>query len=250
MKLLQKLLILLPISLASLTLNGQDAKEIIRQADNKMQGLSNKAEMRMTIVRPEWKREITMKSWAKGRDFSLILITAPARDRGTATLKRQKELWNWQPSIDRTIKLPPSMMLQSWMGSDFTNDDLVRESSIVNDYAHELAADTLINGLDCYKIIMIPKPDAPVVWGKLVVYIEKIELNQLLIYYYDEDGYLVNTMTLSEIKNMDGRNIPTRLEMVPTEEPENMTIIEYLDLEFDIDISENFFSLQNMKRVR
>jgi len=206
--------------------------------------------MRMTIVRPEWKREITMKSWAKGRDFSLILITAPARDRGTATLKRQKELWNWQPSIDRTIKLPPSMMLQSWMGSDFTNDDLVRESSIVNDYAHELAADTLINGLDCYKIIMIPKPDAPVVWGKLVVYIEKIELNQLLIYYYDEDGYLVNTMTLSEIKNMDGRNIPTRLEMVPTEEPENMTIIEYLDLEFDIDISENFFSLQNMKRVR
>lgn len=250
MKLLQKLLILLPISLASLTLNGQDAKEIIRQADNKMQGLSNKAEMRMTIVRPEWKREITMKSWAKGRDFSLILITAPARDRGTATLKRQKELWNWQPSIDRTIKLPPSMMLQSWMGSDFTNDDLVRESSIVNDYAHELAADTLINGLDCYKIIMIPKPDAPVVWGKLVVYIEKIELNQLLIFYYDEDGYLVNTMTLSEIKNMDGRNIPTRLEMVPTEEPENMTIIEYLDLEFDIDISENFFSLQNMKRVR
>jgi len=250
MKMLQKLLILLPISLASFSLNGQDAKEIIRQADNKMQGLSNKAEMRMTIVRPEWKREITMKSWAKGRDFSLILITAPARDRGTATLKRQKELWNWQPSIDRTIKLPPSMMLQSWMGSDFTNDDLVRESSIVNDYAHELAADTLINGLDCYKIIMIPKPDAPVVWGKLVVYIEKIELNQLLIYYYDEDGYLVNTMTLSEIKNMDGRNIPTRLEMVPTEEPENMTIIEYLDLEFDIDISENFFSLQNMKRVR
>jgi outer membrane lipoprotein-sorting protein len=228
----------------------QDATEIVRQADNKMQGQSNKAEMRMTIVRPEWKREITMKSWAKGRDLSLILITAPARDRGTSTLKRKKELWNWQPSIDRTIKLPPSMMLQSWMGSDFTNDDLVRESSIVNDYTHELGPDTLIYNLSCYKIIMTPKPDAPVVWGKLVVYIEKEELNQLLMYYYDEDGYLVNTMTLSEIKNMDGRNIPTRLEMVPAEEPENMTVVEYLDMEFDIDISESFFSIQNMKRVR
>jgi outer membrane lipoprotein-sorting protein len=228
----------------------QDAKEIIRKADQKMQGNSNKSEMRMTIVRPDWKREITMKSWSKGRELSLILITGPARDKGTSTLKRQKELWNWQPSIDRTIKLPPSMMLQSWMGSDFTNDDLVRESSIVNDYTHVLEKDTTIAGMDCYKIIMTPKPDAPVVWGKLIVYIEKVELNQLLVYYYDEDGFLVNTMELSEIRNMDGRNIPTRLEMMPAEEPENKTIIEYLTMDFDIDITDSFFSVQNMKRVR
>ena len=228
----------------------QDAKEIIRRADQKMQGNSNKSEMRMTIVRPDWKREITMKSWSKGRELSLILITGPARDKGTSTLKRDKELWNWQPSIDRTIKLPPSMMLQSWMGSDFTNDDLVRESSVVNDYTHELEKDTIIDGMDCYKIIMTPKPEAPVVWGKLIVYIEKEELNQLLIYYYDEDGFLVNTMELSDIRNMDGRNIPTRMEMKPAEEPENKTIIEYLTMDFDIDITDSFFSLQNMKRVR
>ena len=92
----------------------------------------------------------------------------------------------------------------------------------MNDYTHELGADTVIQNLDCYKIIMTPKPDAPVVWGKLIVYIEKVEINQLLIYYYDEDGYLVNTMTLSDIKNMDGRNIPTRMEMVPAEEPEDL----------------------------
>jgi outer membrane lipoprotein-sorting protein len=229
---------------------GQTAKELIKMADDKMQGESNKAEMRMTIVRPDWKREITMKSWAKGRELSLILITGPARDKGSASLKRNKELWSWQPSIDRTIKLPPSMMLQSWMGSDFTNDDLVRESSVVNDYTHELGQDTVINNLDCYKIIMIPLPDAPVVWGKLVVYIEKVEFNQMLVYYYDEDEFLINTMVLSEVKNMDGRNIPTHLEMIPAEEPQNKTVIEYLSMDFDIDIDDNFFSIQNMKRVR
>ena len=130
----------------------QTAKEIVQKADEKMQGESNKSVMKMTIVRPTWQREITMKGWALGRDYSLILITAPARDKGSAFLKRESEMWNWQPSIDRVIKLPPSMMLQSWMGSDFTNDDLVKESSIVNDYEQTLEEDTLINGLDCYKL--------------------------------------------------------------------------------------------------
>ena len=229
---------------------GQTAKELIQKADDKMQGNSNKSEMRMTIVRPDWKREVTMKGWALGREYSLILITAPARDKGSAFLKRDKEMWNWQPSIDRVIKLPPSMMLQSWMGSDFTNDDLVKESSIVNDYIHSLGADTVINDLDCYKVILIPKPDAPVVWGKIVVYIDKTEFNQHLVYYYDEDNFLINTMVLSDIRTMGGRIIPTRLEMIPADEPQNKTVIEYFKMEFDLDLPQSFFSLQNMKRVR
>lgn len=229
---------------------GQTAKEIIQKADDKMQGNSNKSEMRMTIVRPDWKREVTMKGWALGREYSLILITAPARDKGSAFLKRDKEMWNWQPSIDRVIKLPPSMMLQSWMGSDFTNDDLVKESSIVNDYTHSLGADTVINDLNCYKVILIPKPDAPVVWGKIVVYIDKTEYNQHLVYYYDEDNFLINTMVLSDIKTMGGRIIPTRLEMIPADEPQNKTVIEYFKMEFDLGLLQSFFSLQNMKRVR
>ena len=229
---------------------GQTAKELIQKADDKMQGNSNKSEMRMTIVRPDWKREVTMKGWALGREYSLILITAPARDKGSAFLKRDKEMWNWQPSIDRVIKLPPSMMLQSWMGSDFTNDDLVKESSMVNDYTHSLGADTVINDLDCYKVILIPKPDAPVVWGKIVIYIDKTEFNQHLVYYYDEDNFLINTMVLSDIRTMGGRIIPTRLEMIPADEPQNKTVIEYFKMEFDLDLPQSFFSLQNMKRVR
>jgi outer membrane lipoprotein-sorting protein len=230
--------------------SGQTAKEIIKKADDKMQGESNKSEMKMTIVRPTWKREITMKGWSLGRKYSLILITAPARDKGSAFLKRNNEMWNWQPSIDRVIKLPPSMMLQSWMGSDFTNDDLVKESSIVNDYDQTLEQDTVINGLACYKIVMIPHEDAAVVWGKVIVYIDKANFNQLLVYYFDEDDFLVNTMILSDIKEIGGRVLPTHLEMIPADEPDNKTIIDYLSLEFNLNLKESFFSMQNMKRVR
>lgn len=228
----------------------QTAKEIIKQTDDKMQGESNKSVMKMTIVRPDWKREVTMKAWSLGRDYSLILITAPARDKGSAFLKRENEMWNWQPSIDRVVKLPPSMMLQSWMGSDFTNDDLVKESSIVNDYTQTFGADTIINNMKCYKINMIPNEEAAVVWGKVVVYIEKENLFQLLVKYYDEDEFLINTMVLSNIKKVGDRTLPTHLEMTPADEPQNKTIIDYLEWEFDVGLKESFFSLQNMKRIR
>lgn len=228
----------------------QTAKEIMQKVDDKARGTSNKSEMKMTIIRPDWKREVTMKGWALGTEYSLILITGPARDKGQAFLKRDNEMWNWQPSIDRVVKLPPSMMLQSWMGSDFTNDDLVKESSVVNDYTHRLDKDSLINGASVYKIILTPKPDAAVVWGKVICFVEKKEFNQLLVKYYDEDDYLVNTLVLSNIKNMGGRILPSKLEMIPADNPKQRTVIEYMNQEFDLGLAEDFFSMQNMKRVR
>ncbi|MCH7514342.1 MAG: outer membrane lipoprotein-sorting protein [Bacteroidetes bacterium] len=230
--------------------SGQTALEIIEKADKKMQGTSSKTEMIMRIVRPDWTREIGIKGWALDKEYSLMLITSPARDKGSAFLKRESEIWNWQPSIDRVIKLPPSMMMQSWMGSDFTNDDLVKESSIVRDYSHTLEGDTTINGRDAWKIVLIPNEDAAVVWGKIEAYITKEDYLQLLFRYYDEDDFLVNTMILSDIKEMGGRTIPTRLEIIPAENPDQKTEIIYKSMEFDIDINSNFFSIQNMKRVR
>jgi outer membrane lipoprotein-sorting protein len=238
------------LALSSFGVLGQSALEIVKRADDKMQGNSNKSEMTMTIVRPDWQRQITMKGWALGREYSLILVTGPARDKGQAFLKRKNEMWNWQPSIDRVIKLPPSMMLQSWMGSDFTNDDLVKESSVVEDYNHALKGDSVIEGRKVHKIEMIPKPNAPVVWGKVIAYIDKREYNQLLVKYYDEDEELINTLVLSEIKTMGGRSLPTKLEMIPADNPKQKTVIEYAALEFDIGLKEDFFSMQNMKRVR
>lgn len=232
------------------SLSAQNATEIIRTADQKLRGESTFSELKMTIVRPDWTREVTMKSWSKGDELSLILITGPARDKGTAFLKREREIWNWQPTIDRTIKMPPSMMMQSWMGSDFTNDDLVRESSIVVDYEHEILGTETIDGRECWKLQLIPKPDAAVVWGKIIAWIDKAEYMQLKTEFYDEDDYLVNTMLGLEVKEMDGKLLPSRMEIIPEEDPGHKTVLEYLILDFGIDVKESFFSVQNMKRVR
>ena len=215
-----------------------------------MRGNSSSSEMSMKIVRPDWSRQISMKGWSLGTDYSLILITSPARDQGTVFLKRNKELWNWQPTIDRVVKLPPSMMTQSWMGSDFTNDDLVKESSIVHDYNHFIRGDTTITNRDAWKIELIPREDAPVVWGRILIYVSKAEYIELLVKYYDEDDFLINTMILSDIREMGGRLIPTRMDMIPAENPENSTVILYKEIQFDIGILEDFFSIQKMKRIR
>lgn len=244
-----KILLFLLI-LTNSTVFGQDIKEIIRKSDEKFRGTSSQGEMTMIIERPTWKREVTMKNWSLGNEYSLIYITAPAKEKGQVFLKREKEMWNWVPNIERMIKIPPSMMMQSWMGSDFTNDDLVRESSIVHDYTHKLLGEEIIDGYNCYKAELIPLEDAPVVWGKVIIWISKEEFYWLKSEYYDEDGLLVNTENLSEVKQMDDRKIPTRMEMIPADEPGNKTIIIFKNMKFSVKIDESFFSQQNMKRVR
>jgi outer membrane lipoprotein-sorting protein len=229
----------------------QDATEIIRKADEKMQGeKTSQSTMTMTIIRPTWQREITFKSWTKGRDYSLALITAPAREKGQTFLKRESEMWNWNPTINRLIKLPPSMMSQGWMGSDFSNDDLLKESSIVVDYTHKIIAEEVINGRDCYKIELIPLENAAVVWGKIYKWISKKEFLQMKSEYYDEDDYLIKTELAYDIKTMDGRVIPSRFELIPEEEEGQKTVVVIVDIQFNKPIPDSFFSQQNMKRVR
>ncbi len=228
-----------------------DPKEIIRKAEEKTRGVkSSYAEMTITTVRKKWSREMRMKSWSKSSDFSLILITSPAKEKGTTTLKRYKEVWSWVPSIERTIKMPPSMMGQSWMGTDLTNDDLVKESSNITDYTHELLADTIINGKICYQIELTPKEDVAVVWGKVIAYIEQIDFIQYRTEMYDEDGYLVNVMNSSDIKVMDGVKMATLMEFIPVEKEGQKTIMQFNKMDFDIPIKDNFFTTQNMKRIK
>jgi outer membrane lipoprotein-sorting protein len=230
--------------------NAQDIKEIVKKADDKFRGKSSEGTMTMIIERPTWSRTVTMKSWSIGNDYSLIYITAPAKEKGQVFLKRESEMWNWMPTIERMIKIPPSMMMQSWMGSDFTNDDLVRESSIVIDYTHKLVGEEIIDGYKCYKVELIPLPDAPVVWGKVLMWISKDEFYWLRSEFYDEDDILVNTEILSEIKKMDDRTMPTHLVMIPADKEGNKTTMIYDKIDFDVKIDESFFSQQNMKRVR
>ena len=226
------------------------AVEIVKKADEKRRGDTNYSEMVVSIVRPTWTREMQLKTWSMGTEYSLILVTSPARDKGTTFLKRDKEIWNWLPSIDRNVKLPPSMMMQSWMGSDFTNDDLIKESSIIEDYTHRLIGDSTILGRECYKIELIPKPEAPVVWGKIYSWIDKKDFMELKSELFDEDGYLVNRVLFSEIELLDGRLLPSKMEYIPVDKEGQKTVIKYQMVDYDIEIGDPFFSLQNMKRVR
>jgi hypothetical protein len=196
-----------------------DATALVTAADQHLRGDTQYAEMTMKVVRPDWSRETSMKAWSKGRDYALILITAPPRDKGTAFLKRGTEMWNWLPTVERTIKISPSMMLQPWMGSDFTNDDLVRESSVVGDYTHAIAGEDTVDGQACWKLELTPRPDAPVVWGKVLMWIEKAEPIEVRVEYYDESGSLTNTESLTDVKMMGGRNITTVLTMTPAIPP-------------------------------
>ena len=228
----------------------QDARDVIKKADDKAKGKSSQAIMTIQIIRPSWTREMSLKTWSKGNDLALILITAPVKDKGIVYLKRKKEVWNWIPTIERNIKLPPSMMGQSWMGTDFTNDDLVKEASIVEDYNHSFLADAAIDGRDCYLVQMIPKPEAAVVWGKVLLWVDKKEFLMLHGEYFDESGKLVNTLHASDVKLLGGRMLPARLEMVPNDKKGNKTILLYRELSFDKPIADEVFSTQYMSKVQ
>lgn len=254
MKKLNKILFFtLVFSLHYLSLTGQSmsATDIVRAADEKFNGeKSSVSVMSMTIIRPTWQRTVEFKSWSPGNKYELTLITAPAKDRDQTFLKRGTEMWSWNPAISRLIKLPPSMMSQGWMGSDYTNDDLLRESSVVNDYTHEIIGEENIDNRPCYKIMMIAREDAAVVWSKQIRWIDKKDFLVLRAELYDQEGLLVRTETGSEIKTMDGRTIPTRIELVPKEEPGNKTELYIKEIKFNVQINENFFSQQNMKNIR
>ena len=245
-------ILLLIMSLVANAANAQDIniQEIVKKADEKFRGTSSTGELTMIIQRPSWSREVTMKNWTLGNEYSMIYITAPAKEKGQVFLKRHNEMWNWVPSIERMIKIPPSMMMQSWMGSDFTNDDLVRESSLVKDYSQKLLGDENFGGYDCYKVELIPHDDAPVVWGKIIMWVSKEDYYWLKAEYYDEDNKLVNTEILSDIQQMDDRKMPTHLEMIPADEEGHKTILIFKNTKFNVKIDESFFSQQNMRRIR
>lgn len=229
---------------------GQTAEDILKKSEQKLRGNSSYSELEITIVRPKYTRTMGIKSWAKGDQFALMLVTAPARDKGTVFLKRNREVYNWVPSVDRSIKMPPSMMAQSWMGTDLTNDDLVRESSLMRDFTKKLLGKETAQGRECFKIELTPKADAAVVWGKILVWIDTKDYMQMKSEFYDEDQFLVNTFLAYDIKALGGQNLPSRLEIIPADKPGHKTIMTYKELKLNVAIEDQFFTLQNMKKVQ
>ncbi|MGZ5781256.1 MAG: outer membrane lipoprotein-sorting protein [Burkholderiaceae bacterium] len=224
------------------------AAEIVDRAEDLLWGKTAVGDFEMTITTPTWSRTLSLKVWMDRPKQSFLRIATPAKDAGISSLRIDSEMWNYIPAIERTIKIPPSLMLQPWLGSDFTNDDLVKESSIVTDYTHRLIGEKKIDGNDAYQIEGLPKPNAAVVWGKIVYSIRKSDFVPLKLEYYDERGDLIRALNYSDIRTVDGRSIPTRWEMQPLTKPGKKTTIVVKSLMYNRPINADIFSLRNLKQ--
>jgi outer membrane lipoprotein-sorting protein len=241
---------LLPLAMWAFALRAQSPAELLRKWEENFYGKSAEMEIRMTIKRPEWTRTALVKFWTLGQDYALLLVKEPKKDAGTVYLKRNDEVWSYVPSIDRVMKMAPGMMSQSWLGSDFTHEDIVRKTSITDDYTHRIVGSESLDGVACHVIELIPREDAPVVWGKLKVWLSKEGNQQHKVEYFDEDGVLVNSLRFGDIRPMGGRTIPTRLVMTPAARKGYSTTLEYVSVNYAKALSVDFFTQQNMTRVQ
>lgn len=224
-----------------------DGRSIVARVENLLWGRTSEGRYEMVITTPNWQRTLNMQVWMKRPDKTFVRISAPPKEAGVGSLRIEDEMWNYLPKVERTIKIPPSMMLQPWMGSDFSNDDLVKESSMIDDYSHRIVGMDKAGGEEVYTVESLPKPDAAVVWGKLIYRVRKNDLMPLKLEYYDERGRLIKVLSFSEVRELDGRLLPTRWEMRPTAKPGNATVIRLQDVVFDRPLTEDIFTLRNLR---
>ena len=227
----------------------QDAQTLVEDSFNYMRGKTSISTVVMTIHRPDWQRTMTIKVWTKGQEDSIFRIIAPARDSGNGTLKKGREMWMYNPKINRVIKIPPSMMSQAWMGSDFSNDDLSKTESLINDYTHTVIGTETHEGKKVYIIKSMPKPEAPVVWG-----MQKLKIREDHIFlvqgFYDEDLQLVKIMTTLQIQMLGGKLFPKVWKMQKADVKDEYTVLEYKELVFDKNLPNSKFTLSSLKTFR
>lgn len=243
-----RLFFLLPLLFSSFSASAIEIKELIHHIDQLWRGETSRATMSMTVKTQRYQRSMTMQAWSKGKEYSLVVIRQPIKDKGVATLKVEENIWNYLPKIDRVTKVPSSMMSGSWMGSHFTNDDLVKESTFEDDYISSITFEGARDGINIYEITSVPKEDAAVVWGKVVMQIEQETLAPQRAFYYDEEGLLIRTMTFDQPQQINKLTVPMRLTLQPEDKPDESTVIVYKEIVLDVPIEENFFSLQNLQR--
>jgi outer membrane lipoprotein-sorting protein len=225
-----------------------DLDAVVQHFEDLYRSESSTAECELVITQPRSTRTLRLDIWSRGRDKALIVITDPPKEKGTATLKVDRNLWNYLPRIKRTIRIPPSMMMASWMGSDFTNDDLVREASYSEDYTHELVGPS--EDPEGWLIRFTAKPGIVGLWDRFEVVVSPDGRLPLRAEYYDRRGDLARTMVWDEVRVFDGREIPSRMTLLPTKDPGNKTEMIYHRLTFDTDVPESTFSLSELERAR
>jgi outer membrane lipoprotein-sorting protein len=246
--LLRRLLIIVA-ALSAHAVHANEARDIVRAAIDYWRGSSSHGEMTMTIHRPNWERSMSMRAWTQGDKRSLVRVTAPKKDRGNGTLIDDNNMWSYSPKINRVIKVPSSMMGQSWMGSDFSNKDISRVDDIIDQYDHSIVDQSEQDGHTIYHIESIPHEDAAVVWGKEIL---KIRDDNVLVdhSFYDQDGELVKVLVSLEIGDMGGRVVAIRQRMNKAEEPDEWTEITVDSMEYDLELKDSLFTLSNLRNPR
>ena len=226
-----------------------DATELVKRAVNHWRGLSSISEITMVIHRPDWERTMTMRAWTKGDKQSLVRVLEPRKDRGNGTLTDDDSMWSYSPKVNRVIKIPSSMMGQSWMGSDFSNKDVAKADDIIDQYTHTLLDTEQRDGHVVYVVQSVPFEDAAVVWGREVLEIRD-DYIVLSHRFYDQDDELVKQLTTHEIGEMGGRTTALRQRMSKVDSPGEWTEIRVLSAEYDVDLPDSLFTLSSLRNPR
>jgi len=242
-------LAVLLMPLQALAAESLNAAVLVEDSFKYMRGNASIATVDMTIHRPDWERKMTIKAWTRGKKDSLFYIQSPPKDHGKGTLKKSREMWMYNPKINRVIKVPPSMMSQPWMGSDFSNNDLAKSDSFVNDYLHAVVGTESHEGHKVYVIQSMPKADAPVIWGMQMLKIRE-DLIWLSQEFFDEDLKSVKIMTTLEIQTMGGKLYPKVWRMRETGKQDRYTQLTYSSLIFKPDLPDSLFTLTSLRQAR
>ncbi len=237
-----------PAAAATKNTNTARARAILAEIDDLWRSTSAHSLLTMRVQTSHYTRTVRLEEWSKGKGKSLVRIISPRREQGVTTLKYGNDIYSYLPKTDRTIRLTSSMMMASWMGSHFTNDDLVKESRLSDDYDPTISFEGKRDGQTLIEFTMLPKPEAPVVWGKIVTVVRAADHLPLISRYYDDDMLPARTLTYSRIKEIGGRLLPTILRMVPADFPNEYTELLYEKASFDIPLDDSFFSLKQLRK--
>ena len=225
-----------------------DPKEILDSVDDLYRSNASHGILSLSVTTVNWQRTLTLEQWSKGEDKSLLKILKPKKEKGLATLRVDKNVWNYMPKVKRVVKIPSSMMSSSWMGSHFTNDDLVKQSRMAENYTFSITFEGMREEKNIVEITCLPKKNAAVVWGKVVVIVYRDDFIPLNMIYFDEDLLLSRTLDFKNIKMMGGKMIPTQMVMIPLENPGESTTVQWEEMEFNPNLDDDFFSLRKLQQ--
>ena len=247
---MKKILIVLSIfiSISNSKADNISPEKILNNVDDLYRSNASHSILTLSVTTVNWQRTLTLEQWSKGEDKSLIKVLKPKKEKGLATLRVDKNVWNFLPKVKRVVKIPSSMMSSSWMGSHFTNDDLVKQSRMAEDYTFSITFEGMKDGKEIIEVTCLPNKEAAIVWGKVEVVVYADDYLPLRMIYYDEDLLLSRTLEFTNIEMMDGKMIPTMMNMIPTDEPGESTTVKWEEVKFDVTIGDDFFSLRKLQQ--